>query len=94
MENNISIDRVRENELIAKVPIGSLFEHYKGKKYKILGVGRHSETLGMCVIYQALYDSSEFGDHAIWIRPLEMFLETVTIQGKQMPRFRLISKEA
>jgi hypothetical protein len=83
-------DRNRENQLIAKVPPGALFEHYKGKKYKIVTVGRHSETLGLCVVYQALYNSAEFGDHALWVRPLEMFLETVIIDGKETPRFRRI----
>jgi hypothetical protein len=82
-----------ENEGIDKVVPGALFEHYKGKEYKILGVGRHSETLEMCVIYQALYDSPEFGDRATWIRPLEMFLETVSIDGKEIPRFRLVIED-
>ena len=76
--------------LIAKVPPGALFEHFKGKKYKILGVARHSETLEMCVVYQALYNNAEFGDHAVWVRPLKMFLENVVIDGKEIPRFRLI----
>ncbi len=84
------IDRNRENLLIAKVPTGALFEHYKGKRYKILGVARHTETLEMCVVYQALYDSPEFGD--VWVRPLEMFLENVTIDGEEKPRFRMLSE--
>lgn len=89
----MTILREQENQLTAKVPVGAIFEHYKGKKYKILGTGRHSETLGLCVIYQALYNTSDFGDHSVWIRPLEMFLETVLIDGKEKPRFRLITKE-
>lgn len=89
-----SVDRGLEQELIAKVPIGAIFEHYKGKKYKVLEVGRHSETLGLCVVYQALYDSLEFGDHAVWIRPLEMFLEPVMVNGKEIPRFRLTHEDA
>lgn len=42
------------------------------------------------VIYRALYDS-EFGNEALWVRPVEMFLETVEIDGKQIPRFTLVS---
>ncbi len=84
----MKIEREREKENIAKVPSGALFEHYEGKKYKILSVGRHTETLEMCVVYEALYDSKEFGDHAIWIRPLEMFLENVIVNGEQKPRFK------
>ena len=26
---------------------GQLYEHYKGKRYKILGIGRNSETLSI-----------------------------------------------
>ncbi len=75
---------------VARVPTGAIFEHYRGNRYKILGVGRHSETLGMCVVYQSLYNCEEFGDQPIWVRPLEMFLENVIIEGKEMPRFRRI----
>ena len=83
-------DRCREAQEIAKVPIGAIFEHYKGKRYKVLGVGRHSETLGLCVFYQSLYDCPEFGDHATWVRPLEMFLGTLVVEGKEVPRFCLV----
>jgi len=49
-------------------------------------VALHSETLEELVVYQALY-----GGKGIWVRPLKIFLETVTIDGKEMPRFRLTS---
>jgi hypothetical protein len=93
MENQ-TIDINRENQLIAEVPTGAVFEHYSGKKYKILGVGRHSESLGLCVIYQGLYDCPTFGANPVWIRPLEMFLETVVINGKEQPRFRLLTGDS
>ena len=32
---------IKKSELV----IGSLYEHYKGKRYKVHGVVRHSETL-------------------------------------------------
>lgn len=65
------------------IMVGSLYEHYKGMRYKILAVGRHSETLEELVVYQALY-----GEGDIWVRPLNMFLESVTINGKLQPRFK------
>jgi hypothetical protein len=89
--SNVKIDRNREQQIVAQVPIGAIFEHFKGKKYKIIEIGRHSETLQLQVVYQSLYDSAEFGDHAIWIRPLEMFLETVVIDEQEVPRFHRIS---
>jgi hypothetical protein len=61
------------------------YEHFKGKRYKVLGVARHSETLEDVVIYQALY-----GDYETWVRPLRMFLEEVEHDGKRMPRFKYI----
>lgn len=64
------------------IVVGSLYEHYKGLRYKILGVARHSETLEELIIYQALYREGD-----IWVRPLNMFLENVTIDGKSQPRF-------
>lgn len=83
-----------ELKQIAKVIPGTIFEHYSGKRYRILNVGRHSETLELCVIYQGLYDCPTFGPNPIWIRPLEMFLEIVVINGNPQPRFRLITQLA
>lgn len=79
-----------EEVLVAKVPIGATFRHYKGKLYKILQIGRHTEEHSLYVVYQALYPTEVYGDNPIWIRPLTMFLETVTIDGKQIPRFEWI----
>lgn len=93
MENEM-IDHTREHAMVEQVPPGAIFEHYKGKRYKILGTARHTETLGLCVVYQSLYDDLTFGDHAVWVRPLEMFLETVTINGQEMPRFRQVAEAA
>ena len=59
-----------------------IYEHYKGLPYQVLAVARHSEDLEEYVVYQALY-----GEYAIWIRPLEMFLEMVTYNGHVVPRF-------
>jgi len=66
------------------------YEHYKGKQYQVLHVAIHSETLEEFVVYKALYDSKEFGNEAIWIRPKSMFLETVNINGTIVPRFKFI----
>ncbi|MFA6065911.1 MAG: DUF1653 domain-containing protein [Candidatus Babeliaceae bacterium] len=67
--------------------VGAIYKHYKNKLYKVIAVAHHSETLEHYVVYQALYDSEEFGDQAIWIRPLDMFMETITIDGKEILRF-------
>lgn len=74
---------------MAELKLGK-YEHYKGKQYEVIGIGRHSETLDELVIYKALYESEEFGKNAIWIRPIAMFFETVNIDGKEIPRFKYI----
>ena len=65
-----------------------IYEHYKGNRYEVIGVAKHSETLGELAVYRALY-----GEHGLWVRPLDMFMENVEIGGKEVPRFRLIEKQ-
>ena len=62
--------------------IGGKYRHYKGNLYEVVGVARHSETLEEMVVYRALY-----GEGGLWVRPLGMFLETVAVDGKNVPRF-------
>jgi hypothetical protein len=64
------------------------YEHYKGNKYKVLGVSRHSEILEELVIYQAQY-----GDFDIWARPIKMFTETINIEGKEILRFKYLDNK-
>ncbi len=66
------------------------YRHYKGKFYRVIGIARHSETLEPLVVYQALYDSKEFGNNSIWVRPLRMFTENVQVEGRSVPRFKPI----
>jgi hypothetical protein len=68
------------------------YRHSKsGNEYKVLGVGKHSETLEDVVIYQGQYDSEEFGPNPLWCRPVEMWQEAVEIDGEMVPRFVRIS---
>jgi hypothetical protein len=61
------------------------YRHYKGKDYEVIGVATHSETQEKLVVYRTLY-----GDFDLWVRPLTMFTESVTVYGEQVPRFRFI----
>ncbi len=65
-----------------------LYRHYKGLDYRVFGVARHSESEEPLVVYQALY-----GEFGLWVRPLEMFLESVEVDGERVPRFALIHAE-
>ena len=70
------------SEEARSIRIGSEWVHYKGKHYKVLAVARHSETLEELIVYQALY-----GDRGVWVRPLKMFLETISDNGVRKARF-------
>ncbi len=61
------------------------YRHYKGMEYQVLDTVRHSETCEPMTLYRALY-----GDQGLWVRPAEMFLETVVIGGVAQPRFTRI----
>jgi hypothetical protein len=65
------------------------YEHYKGKRYEVVGQAVHSETLEPMVIYKALYQS-EFPEGTLWVRPMGMFKEYVLVDGKKVPRFRYL----
>jgi len=70
-----------------KIQLGK-YEHCKGKHYEVIGVAKHSETLEELVVYHALY-----GENGLWVRPLKMFLETVEIEGKKIPRFKFVENK-
>lgn len=72
--------------VMQKLELG-LYQHYKGKKYLVLGSAKHSETLEDVVVYVALHENNKSN---LWVRPLQMFLENVTVAGKEVPRFRKI----
>ena len=69
----------------------SKYQHYKGNFYEVIGVAYHSETLEELVVYKALYYSKDFGPNSLWVRPKEMFMEDVVVEGKKVPRFRYVS---
>lgn len=58
------------------------YRHYKGSEYIVLGVARHSETEEESVVYRP-----DYGERGLWVRPKEMFLEAVQVDGRQVPRF-------
>ena len=59
-----------------------IWRHFKGNRYQVIGVVKHSETLEDMVVYRALY-----GEGGLWVRPASMWLETVERDGKTYQRF-------
>lgn len=63
------------------------YRHYKGNEYRVLGMARHSETEEVLVIYEQLY-----GAGGLWVRPAAMFVETVEVDGRHVPRFAFVAE--
>ena len=66
------------------------YQHYKGNFYEVLGVAKHTETREEFVVYKSLYESPEFPLGTLWIRPKEMFMGQVEVDGKKVFRFKLV----
>ena len=65
-----------------------LYRHYKGSNYQVIGMARHSETEEWLVLYKPLY-----GDGGYWVRPYDMFVEDVEVDGLVQPRFAFQAQE-
>ncbi|HEX5371341.1 MAG TPA: DUF1653 domain-containing protein [Aquabacterium sp.] len=62
-----------------------IYVHYKGQRYQVYGVARHSETLEPLVLYRPLY-----GEGALWVRPHAMFTGQVEVDGQSRARFQWV----
>lgn len=72
-----------------EVKVGAIYQHYKGDLYIIEGLVRHSETGEKMVVYRALY-----GDCELWVRPYELFIGKVEVDGKTIERFEEVRIES
>ena len=61
------------------------YRHYKGNDYIVIGVALHSETDEELVVYR-----QDYGERGLWVRPKQMFLETVTVDSQEVARFQYI----
>jgi len=62
-----------------------LYKHYKGNLYEVYMTAQHSEMEEWMVVYKALY-----GEQGMWVRPYDMFIEKVEIEGKLVSRFEKV----
>ncbi len=71
-----------------QIKINGIYKHFKGDYYLLVDVAKHSETGEDYVVYRKLYE-----DCALWVRPLDMFLEEVDHEKypevEQQYRFQL-----
>jgi hypothetical protein len=70
-------------------PLNGTYRHYKGLLYDVLGLARHSETEEWLVLYRPQY-----GERGLWVRPVNMFNESVILDGKSVPRFEYLGTSA
>jgi len=66
------------------IKIGGVYEHQNGRRYEVVAIAKHSETLEDMVVYRPLSDA--FPDVKLWARPLALW-EAPRNGG---PRFRLV----
>ena len=65
-----------------------IYEHYKGNRYKVIDIARHSETDELLVLYRPMY-----GEENLWVRPFSMFFEKVEVDSYLVPRFKFIGAD-
>lgn len=65
-----------------------IYRHFKGNKYELLSIAKHSETLEEMVVYKALY-----GEGGVWVRPASMWDEEVLHNGEPVKRFTYLGRE-
>ncbi len=73
------------------------YQHFKGNFYEVIDLAQHTETNEKLVLYTPLYELpgllEEYGSRPLFVRPYEMFFETVERDGKVMQRFRYVGEE-
>ena len=69
--------------------IPGIYKHYKGALYKVISKVQHSETEEWFVVYETRYADEA---PSTWVRPADMFAETVEIGGEVIARFQFITE--
>lgn len=67
-----------------------IYEHYKGGKYRVLGIARNRDTGEEFVLYEPLHEVPE---GRFWVRLVSNWSESVEVDGKTQARFKFVSSE-
>ena len=81
-----------------EIPENGFYHHYKYDPakgfrytYEVTGIGLHSEDKSCFVIYRPLYEIEDLVQPISFVRPLELFTDMVTFEGRQLPHFTKIT---
>lgn len=78
-----------ENELsVPSIALGK-YRHYKGNDYEVVEVALHSETKEPMVVYKTI----KSGPVLYWVRPYDMFVEKVVMDGQMIDRFKKVEND-
>ncbi len=68
------------------------YQHYKGPYYEVIDLVMHSEDESVLVLYKPLYETqaSMSMNIDLWVRPYDMFIETVETEQGVVPRFAYV----
>jgi NTP pyrophosphatase (non-canonical NTP hydrolase) len=71
-----------------------IYQHYKGKFYKILNIGYNSQddVLEPWIAYQGLYDDPKLGKNPVFFQSIARFMQP--IDGKKIERFTLYADQS
>lgn len=93
---------MKESEIAVKYPElpspGSIYRHFKGAFYKVIGIGVESETRTVNVVYKSLtnIDGERVNQLNLWIRDADMFLSLTDKEkypaAEQEYRFKPVDK--
>ncbi|OGD68616.1 hypothetical protein A3I18_01935 [Candidatus Campbellbacteria bacterium RIFCSPLOWO2_02_FULL_35_11] len=68
------------------------YKHFKGTIVEVIGIAFDSETLEKTVVYNHPDPIKGMGENTMWVRPLDMFMETIERDGKNVKRFEYIGE--
>jgi len=66
------------------------YKHFKGTIVEVIGIALHSETMEEMVVYNHPDPIKGKNANTLWVRPKKMFLDNVTKENYEGPRFTYI----
>ena len=75
-----------------EIKVGVKYKHYKkGTVYTVVGLVHHTETSETLVLYKPEVEpddlKDQYPDGVTFARPLSMFTETISFDGREVLRF-------